>query len=888
MDKLYDLNKIISNKEKLYAHIDEDNKKKAELLTEHLDRTIYFYNKLVERKGIRDIIYNIISHIKFDDNNLPKDVINFIYELFINAIYLHDIGKINPAFQYIKMKNKVNAFKNNPKATNSNHSELSALIYIHLYLEKIEEIYEREIEGLRGFLRHILYCFAYIISRHHTYLKGLKNSENKDFKDSIKSLLERIIKEDSYVAYYKKLDELKELDISILESEVNRFDDGHENSSYEFYILNKFLYSVLVSCDYYATHYYDTGNDIEFNYIDDIDKILKTYQSTNIYKGIEMYKKNEDYFNDSPINKLRSQMFIESEDNLLRKYEDGTTNLERYNIFYLEAPTGSGKTNMSINLALNIIKNSKNINKINYIFPFNTLVEQTKRNLDDIFGEDEKFKIAVINSITPIISSSEKLEDDNIDNKTYKEDFLNRQMLHYPVVLTTHINFFNYLFGTGREINIPLVQLCNSVVIIDEIQSYKNRLWPNIIKFLDIYSRLLNIKIIIMSATLPKLDKLIENDDSLFCSLIKNPSKYYRDKIFRERVKLNFDLLKYSNKDKELVKVKLLEKMDKVINENKESRILIEFITKKTAREFYNEIKNKYPSKRVIEITGDDSNYYRKKIIDQIKEKHKETKGDNIEGEYVRKDLIVVATQVIEAGIDIDMDIGFKDISILDAEEQFLGRINRSCERNNCKAYFFNYDKAELIYKKDFRIEKDLTDEEYQKYLISKDFNEFYNLSMKRLKEKNKDSSEYNLKHMREDAYVLNFENISKNMKLIDEEAYQLYLSHEMIIEENDQEVILDGEKIWNGYVELYKNKEMDYSERMIKLSRLSEKVQLFTYNYVDYTNKYDRKPKKHDDRIGNLFYVSNGDEFMIKDEETKSKKFNREKYNEGVSGLFL
>lgn len=41
--------------------------------------------------------------------------------------------------------------------------------------------------------------------------------------------------------------------------------------------------------------------------------------------------------------------------------------------------------------------------------------------------------------------------------------------------------------------------------------------------------------------------------------------------------------------------------------------------------------------------------------------------------------MIVIATQVIEAGVDIDMNIGYKDISILDSEEQFAGRINRSC-----------------------------------------------------------------------------------------------------------------------------------------------------------------------------------------------------------------
>ena len=47
-----------------------------------------------------------------------------------------------------------------------------------------------------------------------------------------------------------------------------------------------------------------------------------------------------------------------------------------------------------------------------------------------------------------------------------------------------------------------------------------------------------------------------------------------------------------------------------------------------------------------------------------------------------------MATQVVEAGIDIDMDIGYKDISKLDSEEQFIGRINRNFKRKGVVLFF--------------------------------------------------------------------------------------------------------------------------------------------------------------------------------------------------------
>ena len=78
-------------------------------------------------------------------------------------------------------------------------------------------------------------------------------------------------------------------------------------------------------------------------------------------------------------------MFLEAERNLKENIEE--------NIFFLEAPTGSGKTVTSINLALNLLKSNKEINKIFYIFPFNTLAEQTYNSLGEIF---DKKDIAVI------------------------------------------------------------------------------------------------------------------------------------------------------------------------------------------------------------------------------------------------------------------------------------------------------------------------------------------------------------------------------------------------------------------------------------------------------------------------------------------------------------
>ena len=70
-------------------------------------------------------------------------------------------------------------------------------------------------------------------------------------------------------------------------------------------------------------------------------------------------------------------------------------------------------------------------------------------------------------------------------------------------------------------------------------------------------------------------------------------------------------------------------------------------------------------------MTGDSSILDRKRMIRKIE---------------ALDSVILVATQVVEAGVDIDMDIGYKDISRLDSEEQFMGRINRSCKGEGIQA----------------------------------------------------------------------------------------------------------------------------------------------------------------------------------------------------------
>lgn len=780
-----------------------------ETLPEHLECTKKYLEKILEAKHLKPLIDGLIESIDHKHAKLIK-------EMFYNSIYLHDLGKMNPCFQHNKMSNPL--FKKHEGCSDSKHSFAGAVYFINYYKPIIEKIKEDK-EYYR--LIYILYNFSYHISKHHGRLGQIeeylsdKREEHSDFEN---------IKKDIRL---------------------------YLDSKFEFYILNKLLFSLLVSSDYYATGEYMA--DLTIDNFGTFTQI----QKESLQKRFDVFL--EGFGEVKGINKLRNEIFREAEFNLFQ-------NLDKH-IYYLEAPTGSGKTITSINLALKLLNSDERLNKLFYIFPFNTLVEQTKNVFDDIFGDD--LKIETINSISPI--ELEKSQEDNESN--YTQSYISRLFFHSEVIITTHVALFNILFGTSKEDNFPLWQLANSVIILDEIQSYNNNLWWYMVEFFDKYAKLLNIKIIIMSATLPKLDFFLDKKSN-FIDLI-SPQKrdeFFSNDYFSKRVEVNFELIEEGEIE--------LDRLEEFFDGVKEgySKILFEFIKKQSAREFYEQIKES--NKNVYELSGDDNKAYRQYVINKSKED---------------KPITIVATQVIEAGVDIDMDLGFKDISILDSEEQFMGRINRSCKKSGSKVYFFNKDDVAKIYRGDNRLDLDLTREKYQIILRKKNYAEYYREVLEVIQRNGlryESGVNSNIDNFSSLLYKLDYTNISKTMTLINSQNMTLFFPFKIdlkiykgVKEFEDRRInnylsdgLFDGEKVWESFKAL--NDIKGFSQKKYEQSYINSLMQFFTFNLIKY--KEGQTPSHYSYEFGGFFYISNYEDFI------EDGKFNRVAFQEYTAGYFL
>lgn len=817
----------------ILAHTSDS--KKSETLQEHTICCVKYFKRLAKDRRLEVIFDNFIR--KFFNENDEK-LKHLFMKLLANIIVFHDFGKINPAYQK-RLKNKKFPKYKIECLNGSGHSVLSAAIYFDYFLN---EINRAELDNInQSKLKYFVFLNSYIISKHHgdlakvkeinplesfghSFLEGgevfgiLEEMNNGAFSELyVGSFLEkkcykRII-DNSRKGFYQAFEDSKQKEIAIY-----------------VYTYVKFMYSVLISCDYYATSEYKNGVEIrDYGNFNEIDEMNIAYERTERIQNIRNCNLAKDDGED--INILRNRMFIECEQNLFKN--------KHKSIFFLEAPTGSGKSNMSVNVSLKLL--DETISKIIYVYPFNTLVEQNLKSLREMF-EDSRIlnKIAVINSIYPmkrdekLVEESKKMED---EEQFYQKILLDRQFMNYPFILTTHVNLFDIMFGCSKESASGFYQLSGSVIVLDEIQSYKNDIWTEIMYFLQCFSEILNIKVVIMSATLPRMDDLTEINNDVVC-LITNRNVYFEDKRFKGRVTPCFELLNSTIGFEELAE-------HMMNNIDKDRNILVEFIKKDSAYGYYDFLKNKdIKGINIYCLTGDYNQADRERVLKSVCS----SKGN-----------ILVATQVVEAGVDIDMDIGYKDISKLDSEEQFLGRINRNYRSKFGKAYFFHIDNARGIYKEDFRIEPEFTikQPEMQDLLLNKKFDVYYRQILKRIKDSlNSRLDERGIAEFINKIKDLKFYEIQSRMKLIQEDEWNISVFIPRLVSLPDG-VVIDGNDVWNEYKELLMDIEMNYAEKQVKLSDVKSKFSYFIFKVNRNTDI------NYNDRIGEIYLLQDGEQYI-------------------------
>ena len=815
-----------------YAHLSNDKSVK-ESLFEHSELVSAYSLKLIEAHGLEVLLDSLIGELMM---LLPvKDEMgcgNQLKEVFLAAIVYHDLGKVNPNFQILKMDNDL--FDQNKKLTfQSNHSLLGAYLFSNIFFKKVFENKKLD-EDEKLVLYFSILLFAGAIIKHHNPTIDFSLEFDNQQIDDCYSFLEtyRIFLDENFCSsfYLGANDIFGEFREMVDKSEVY----------FNLFATTKLLYSLLTASDFYATNEFMTKIEVnEFGILSkpEKEKLIERFKTVKPYNK-DLYAKLEHYQsipfeklaerNNQNLNILRQKLTAEMISNL-REHSANRC-------FYLEAPTGAGKTNLSLAFATELMNVDSSLNKVFYVFPFTTLITQTFKSIKETLEIDN-------NSIIQLHSKAGFHEKGDGTYGNEKRIYLDNLFVNYPIALLSHVRFFDILKGNEKESNYLLHRLCNSIVIIDEIQTYDPKHWDKIVYFLVNYAQLFNIRVLIMSATLPKIDALHKDLKGSFISLISNRDHYFSNQNFAGRVSFDFTLAdkkRPDNEEKENYLIELsefmIEKAEQYASSNDEKvKVLIEFITKKTAALFFSIINQdcRFEEYKILLLSGDILEFRRKQIINSIKEQ-----------EFPK--VIVVSTQVVEAGVDIDMDLGFKDRSLIDSDEQLAGRINRNASKDNCIVYLFDCDKTSTIYGSDSRYKVQQTDkdifDDYKEILVKKQFHALYEKVF-----------EQKLRNMRnvfhaDNSYYqyfknFNFSKLHTDFKLIeDNDSQQLFIPISIpvsffenrtdleqmdVLTENGENV--DGSKTFDFYEKLIRCEFDDFVLKQIEMKKLGSILSQFS-----------------------------------------------------------
>ena len=761
-----DLKNVLHNFEHYQAHTHPV--KDPEKLHEHTEKVLEYFLRLTKVHEIDRVTNSLIGKIvkEVPSVKYTEHFGNYLKRLFVDTVIFHDFGKINENFQVEKMSNQL--FQPNlDNGIDSTHSKLSAYLFLNFHAKNIFKQ-----QKLSDPEKVLLYAFAYLfanpILKHHSSFIDHYIEYDQKTVDGLKAYLEIAginIEESMRSNFFNGYEKVFE----IFEREFN------SKNCFPIYALLKLNFSLLTSADFYATFAF--RNDIEIDDFGLIEDELKNEFHENFRKlksyNNELFENFNEYLqlpfekiqnrNTKNLNLLRQKLSAEVLSNIREN--------SNQHLFYLEAPTGSGKTNLSLASAIDLLNHHREINKIFYVFPFTTLVSQTFKSIQETIGATNDQMIQ-LHSKSGFHSQTGNKNND--ESREEEQNYIDNLFLNYPITLLTHIKFFDILKGNGKETNYLLHRLSNSIVIIDELQTYDPKHWDKVIFFLSQYAKYFNIRFILMSATLPKIDELDEETKGKIVSLVNNKKKYFQNPNFSERVRFDFSLLE---KGKEWSKDEYLSQLSNFILQKSENysskndgkvRILIECIIKKTASKLYRNM-----------MKDDDFTTYKKYLISgEILEPRRAEIIEAIDKEKDEK-IIVVSTQVVEAGVDIDMDLGFKDRSLIDSDEQLAGRINRNAGKDNCTVFLFDYDRTDYVYRDDKRYKittKEITDNEYQEILSEKDFDRLYEKVSQSIKERNKDPLFEGLPDYKRNFRKLDFRQITNKFKLIEDSSNSIYV----------------------------------------------------------------------------------------------------------------
>ncbi|MCK4664836.1 MAG: CRISPR-associated helicase Cas3' [Bacteroidales bacterium] len=606
----------------------------------------------------KEIIRNYHSFISFENFNLDNNVFNAI-GLF------HDLGKYTTFFQdYLFEKYKGDLKK---------HSFISANFTFNFLNNR-----QNDLEP---------YLIYYCIKHHHINLTTPSKKLNKTYMliltDNLKNQIQDILLDndakkeiENLVNLYCKKDfKLCDNCFHYDEKFIKRISIHicNQRASIENYFFIIYFFSLLISSDKI-----DAAEASKYQIHQINPDLVNQFISAKQNKSLENIR-----------NKAKSEI------------EDKLSEIDYFKdrIFTLTAPTGIGKTLSVMNFALKlkdkISKNGKySYNpQIIYCLPFINIIEQTYQEFENLLKfENKKVEILKHHQYSDIFSMLNKMSENQDEEEELSKKMLEVEDWQSDIIITTFVQFFHSVISNRNKMLKKFYRIAGSIIILDEIQNIKAEYWPLIGLTLYYLTKFFNCKIILMTATQPLIFETAKKEfkDELnefsYKELLNTKEKEFFFKSFNRTKIVSLIDKKNPLKDAdEFYKI-----FSKKWNSSKSCLIVVNTI--KRSLEIFNKLKNEIKTNKIYYLSTNIVPIHRKYVIRRVKQLLK-----------IKEKVILVSTQCIEAGVDLDFGMGFRDIGPIDSIIQVAGRINRNDRQGylNSPLYVINFAyNSERIYGK--------------------------------------------------------------------------------------------------------------------------------------------------------------------------------------------
>ena len=306
-------------------------------------------------------------------------------------------------------------------------------------------------------------------------------------------------------------------------------------------------------------------------------------------------------------------------------------------LFSLTVPTGGGKTFSSIAFAIDhAVKHD--LNRIIYVIPYPSIIEQTAGIFKSIFGAH-----AVLEHHSNII-----IEKDIDDEEAEEDRRLAAENWDAPIIVTTNVQFFESFFANRSSKTRKLHNVAGSVVILDEAQMLPVPYLRPTLAVIRELAENYGTTVILCTATQPALTERADFKDGLtgVKEIMSDPARLER--AFKRVFSENLGIVT----DDELIK-----------RLNQEDRALCIVNTKKHARLIFKGLGRNDGS---FHLSAAMCPMHRRSVLEEIRRRLKE-----------KSPCRVVSTQLVEAGVDLDFPVVYRSLAGMDSVVQAAGRCNR-------------------------------------------------------------------------------------------------------------------------------------------------------------------------------------------------------------------